>query len=73
MRTLITITLAVGIVGVASAYDLGNQAPIKPMVTYPENIPNPILQGGDTIATATIYPGHSLQRQWHHGRLLRRL
>jgi hypothetical protein len=56
MRTLIAIALAVGIAGVASAYDLGNQAPIKPIVTYPENIPNPMLQGGDTIANATVIP-----------------
>jgi hypothetical protein len=57
MKAMVTIMLALGSVGVASAYDLGNQAPIKPIVTYPENIPNPILQGGDTIANATVIPG----------------
>ncbi len=57
MRTLIAIALVAGIVGVASAYDLGNQAPVKPVVTCPENIPDPILQGGDIIANATVIPG----------------
>jgi hypothetical protein len=56
MRTLITITLTLGVVGVAAAYDLGNQAPVKPVVTYPENIPNPERQGGDTIETASLIP-----------------
>jgi hypothetical protein len=57
MKALITIMLVVGFVGVASAYDLGNQAPVKPVVTYPDNIPNAERQGGDTIANATVIPG----------------
>ncbi len=56
MRTLITIALALGIVGVAAAYDLGNQAPVKPVDTYPENIPNPERQGGDIVLNATVIP-----------------
>ena len=56
MKAMITIMLALGIVGVAAAYDLGNQAPVKPVVTYPENIPNPERQGGDTIALAHVIP-----------------
>jgi hypothetical protein len=57
MKAMITIMLALGCVGVASAYDLGNQAPIKPIVIYPENIPNPERQGGDTILNANVIPG----------------
>jgi hypothetical protein len=53
---MITILLMVGVVGVAAAYDLGNQAPVKPVVTYPENIPNPERQGGDTIGLAHVIP-----------------
>jgi hypothetical protein len=51
---MITIMLVVGVVSVAAAYDLGNQAPVKVPGSYPENIPNPALQGGDTIANATV-------------------
>ncbi len=50
MKAIITAILALEIVGVAAAYDLGNQAPVKPVVTYPENVPNPERQGGDTIS-----------------------
>ena len=58
MKAMITIMLALGFVGVAAAHDLGNQAPVKPVVTYPKNVPNPERQGGDTIGTATVlsYP-----------------
>ena len=54
MKAMITIMLMVGVVGIAAAYDLGNQAPVKPVVTYPENIPTPERQGGDTIALAQV-------------------
>ena len=57
MKAMITIMLMVGVVWVAAAYDLGNQAPVKPVVTYPENVPNPERQGGDTIADAFVIPG----------------
>jgi hypothetical protein len=56
MKAMITIMLVVGVVGVAAAYDLGNQAPVKPVVSYPENVPNPERQGGDTIALALVIP-----------------
>jgi hypothetical protein len=54
MRKLLVLALVLGMVGVAAAYDLGNQAPVKSPGTYPENIPNPILQGGDTVANAVV-------------------
>ena len=50
------LALVVGSAGNAAAYDLGTQAPAKSPVTYPENIPNPVRQGGDTIADALIIP-----------------
>jgi hypothetical protein len=54
MKTMIAIMLTRGIVGVAAAYDLGNRAQVKPVVAYPDNIPGPERQGGDTIASATV-------------------
>jgi hypothetical protein len=56
MRPVIMTMLLAAAVVSASAQDLGNQAPAKPVATYPENIPNPILQGGDTFANATVIP-----------------
>ena len=57
MRKVLVLALVLGLVGVAAAYDLGNQAPVKTgRQSYPENIPNPELQGGDTIASATVIP-----------------
>ena len=56
MRKLLVLALVLGLVGVAAAYDLGNQAPVKSPVSYPENIPNPVRQGGDTVANATVIP-----------------
>jgi hypothetical protein len=56
MRKVLVIALVLGLVGVAAANDLGNQAPVKTPQSYPENIPNPIRQGGDTIASATVIP-----------------
>ncbi len=56
MRKLLVLALVLGIVGVAAANDLGNQAPVKSPGIYPENIPNPERQGGDTIALATVIP-----------------
>lgn len=54
MRKLLVLALVLGLVGVAAAADLGNQAPVKVPGTYPVNVPNPERQGGDTIASATI-------------------
>ncbi len=73
MRKVLVLALVLGLVGVAAANDLGNQAPVKTPQSYPENIPHPERQGGDTIATATIIPAIPYNDQWHHGRLLRRL
>jgi hypothetical protein len=42
------------LVGSAMAFDLGNQAPDKPAINVPENIPNPDRQGGDTILDAVM-------------------
>ncbi len=56
MRTLLTIVIVLGLAGVAAAYDLGSQAPVKSPASYPENVPNPQRQGGDTIATAFVMP-----------------
>jgi hypothetical protein len=56
MKAMIAIVLVVGIVGAATAYDLGNRGPVKPIGTYPENVPDPGRQGGDTIATAFLIP-----------------
>ncbi len=54
MRKLLVLALVLGMVGVAAAYDLGNQAAVKTPGVYPENVPNPELQGGDTIENATL-------------------
>jgi len=56
MRKVLVLALVLGLVGVAAANDLGNQAPVKSPQSYPENIPNPVLQGGDTIANAMLIP-----------------
>jgi hypothetical protein len=56
MRTLLILALALGLTGVAAAYNLGSWAPAKSPAPYPENIPNSVRQGGDTIATALLIP-----------------
>jgi hypothetical protein len=56
MKTLIAFALVIAAVGVVSAQDLGARAPIKAPQAYPENLPDPLRQGGDTIATATYIP-----------------
>ena len=56
MRTLVILVVSMALVASIAAQDLGNQAPVKPVVTYPENIPNPERQGGDTIALAHVIP-----------------
>jgi hypothetical protein len=56
MRPLLVLTLVLGLNGAAAAYDLGRQAPAKSPVSCPENIPAPVRQGGDTIATALLIP-----------------
>jgi hypothetical protein len=56
MRVAIMLALALTLAVAATAQDLGPQAPVKVPQAYPENIPNPIRQGGDSIATATLIP-----------------
>jgi hypothetical protein len=57
MRKLLVIALVLGLAGVASAADLGNQMPAKATPNVPQNIPNPDRQGGDTVLNATVIPG----------------
>jgi len=57
MRKMLVLALVLGMVGMAMASDTGNQAPTKTPGTYPENVPNPIRQAGDTIFSATTIPG----------------
>jgi len=52
MRKLLAFALMLTLVGSAMAIDLGNERPAKPEVNWPENIPNPERQGGDTILSA---------------------
>jgi hypothetical protein len=54
MRTLLATAIVATLAGSVLANDLGNQAPAKLFVTYPENIPDPERQGGDTMTTATV-------------------
>ena len=56
MKAMITIMLTLGLGSMAAASDLGNRAPTKPAVIYPEDIPDPERQGGDTIFNATVIP-----------------
>jgi hypothetical protein len=56
MRKLLVLALVLGLVGVAAANDLGNQAPVKSPVSYPVNVPSGERQGGDTIANALLIP-----------------
>ena len=56
MRKLLVLALVLGLAGVAAAADLGNQAPAKVPGVYPINVPNPVRQGGDTVANATVIP-----------------
>jgi hypothetical protein len=57
MRKLLAFALMLTLVGVATAADLGNQAPVKSDPIVPENPVNPDRQGGDTIFDATVIPG----------------
>ncbi|MBD3221421.1 hypothetical protein GF314_09270, partial [bacterium] len=52
MRKMLVFAMMLALVGSAMAVDLGNQAPVKPEVTYPQNIPSDMRQGGDTILDA---------------------
>ena len=49
---MLVFAMMLALVGSAMAVDLGNQAPVKPEVTYPQNIPSDMRQGGDTILDA---------------------
>jgi hypothetical protein len=40
--------------GSALAFDLGSDRPAKPEVTYPQNVPSDMRQGGDTILDAVV-------------------
>jgi hypothetical protein len=57
MRKFLILALVIGVAGIAAAYDLGTQAPVKSPVAYPENIPDPARQGGDTTWSALVIPG----------------
>jgi hypothetical protein len=54
MRKLLALALMLTVVGSAMAIDYGTERPTKPVMNYPENIPNPdvLRQGGDTILSA---------------------
>jgi hypothetical protein len=52
MRKLLVFVMMLTLVGAAMAIDLGNQTPAKPSVNYPQNVPAPARQGGDTILDA---------------------
>jgi len=52
MRKLLVFALMLTLVGSAMAIDLGNNAPAKPSVNVPQNVPSPSRQGGDTILDA---------------------
>jgi hypothetical protein len=54
MRSLLAILLMTAVAGTAVAYDLGSQRPDKPLMTYPQNVPDPERQGGDTILDAVV-------------------
>jgi hypothetical protein len=56
MRRLIALALLVALAATAPAQSLGPRAPVKSPQAYPENIPNPIRQGGETIETAFPIP-----------------
>jgi hypothetical protein len=56
MRNLLAFMLVLGLAGSSLAASLGNTQPPKTPGIYPENIPNPALQGGDTFAEATMIP-----------------
>jgi hypothetical protein len=53
---ILTFAIAAAIVvvatGVAAAFDLGMQAPLKTVAVVPASVPAPQRQGGDTIVTA---------------------
>ncbi len=51
MRKLLVFALMLTIAGSAMAFDLGNQAGDKPVISYPQNVPGG-RQGGDTILDA---------------------
>jgi hypothetical protein len=57
MRKMLVLALVLGLVGVAAAHDFGTQAPVKTPQTFPQNVPNPVRQGGDTIGSAMVIPG----------------
>jgi hypothetical protein len=56
MRHAVTLALVLALAVPAAAQDLGTQAPVKVPQSYPENIPDPERQGGDTIFFATFIP-----------------
>jgi hypothetical protein len=56
MRTIFVAILCLGFASLATGLDLGNQAPVKTPAVYPQDVPGPQRQGGDTIATAMVIP-----------------
>jgi hypothetical protein len=56
MKYPCSILVLLAFAATAAAADLGNQAPEKIPGIYPENVPEPIVQGGDNIANARVIP-----------------
>jgi hypothetical protein len=68
MLRFIVVVLTLTLAGSAAAQDLGSRAPLKTPGSYPQNVPSPVRQGGDTIA-APWSSRDSVQRHRHHRRL----
>ncbi|MEZ4388873.1 MAG: hypothetical protein R3D98_15115 [Candidatus Krumholzibacteriia bacterium] len=54
MRSLVTLALILGLALPTVALDLGSIRAPKPSATYPQNVPAPQRNGGDTIADAVV-------------------
>jgi len=54
MRKMLVFAMMLALVASAMAFDLGNEKAAKPQVTYPQNIPSALTQGGDTILDAVL-------------------
>lgn len=54
MRKMLVFAMILTLVGSAMAFDLGNDRPAKPEVTYPQNVPSDLRQGGDTMLDAVV-------------------
>ncbi len=56
MRHATVLLLALVLAVPSVAQELGARTPEKIPQSYPENVPDPALQGGDTIASAVVIP-----------------